>query len=121
VTTMKPRDAFLDELRQQTTRHLQELAAESAETLGRFIAMPELGQRIYQRLVEVYQMDGAQEIAAALVDLVAGALDKGTVMLTEREYRGLRLIRDEFHEELPDAVRENLHNLIQTLAKADRQ
>ncbi len=118
---MKPRDAFLGELRQKTTRHLQALAEESAETLGRFIALPELGQRIYRRLMEEYQMDGAQEIGAAFVDLVAGALDQGTVMLTDREYRGLRLIRDEFQGELPEAVAENLHNLIQTLTKADRR
>ncbi len=115
-----PRDAFLAELRQQTLSHLEQLARESAETLGRYAALPEIGPRIYLRLVEEFQMDGAQEIAACLVDLLAGALDHGTVMLTDREYRGLRLVRDEFGDALPEGPAVALDELVRSLAKTGR-
>ena len=114
---MAPREAFLAELRERTTAHLQALARESAETLGRFIALPDLGARIYGRLVEEFQMDGAQEIAACLVDLISGGMDQGAVMLTDREYRGLRLIRSEFREEMPDGPGNALDDLILALAR----
>lgn len=115
-----PGDAFLAELRERTTAHLRELARESAETLGRYIALPELGPRMYHRLVEEFQMDGAQEISACFVNLVAGGLDHGAVMLTDREYRGLRFIRDEFQHELPDAPAAALDDLVQSLARTGR-
>jgi len=117
---MTPRDAFLKELRDRTTRHLEELSAESAETFGRYIALPEVGAKIYHRLTDQFNMDGAQEIAAAFVDLIAGGLDSGTVMVTDREFRGLSLILDEYAPELPDGPRESLRDLITTLQKAGR-
>lgn len=117
---MTPRDSFLGELRRHTTAHLEALATESAETFGRYIALPELGTRIYLRLADQFNMDGAQEIAASLVDLFSGVLDTGTVMLTDREYRGLRLVLDEFGPEIPEGPRQSLSDLIITLQKADR-
>lgn len=117
---MTPRDAFLHDLRQHTTAHLQALARESAEILGRYLALGETGAAIYHRLTQVFQMDGAQEISAVLVDLAAGELDHGTVMLSDREYQGLRLVHDEFQHQLPDALRDTLHDLVRTIARADR-
>lgn len=117
---MQPRDSFLKELRTQTLAHLDALARESAETFGRYIALPELGPRVYMRLVDQFNMDGAQESAAALVDLFAGTLDSGSVMLTDREYRGLQLVLEEYGDELPDAPRRSLQDLITTLKRADR-
>lgn len=117
---MPPHEAFLAELRERTNAHLKQLATESAETFGRYVALPQLGPRIYRRLVEELQMDGAQEIAACFVSLIAGELDHGTVVLTKREYQGLRLVRDEFSEQLPKAPAAALDELVRTLAKADR-
>jgi hypothetical protein len=116
---MTPRDSFLKELRSCTTAHLEALMHESAHAFGRYIALPELGNRMYVRLVEQFNMDGAQEIAASLVDLFAGVLDSGAVMVSDREYRGLSLILDEFGDELPQGPRESLTDLITTLRKAD--
>ena len=110
----------MSELRQRTTAHLEALATESAETFGRYIALPELGARIYLRLAEQFNMDGAQEVAASLVDLFSGVLDTGTVMLTDREYRGLRLVLEEFGPDIPAGPRESLSDLIITLQKAGR-
>lgn len=115
-----PRDAFLLELRERTTAHLLQLARESAETFGRYIALPDTGARIYNRLVEEFQMDGAQEIAAALVDLISGSLDHGTVMLTDREYRGFKLVREEFRGELPEGPGNALDDLVLSLARTGR-
>jgi hypothetical protein len=117
---MTPREAFLDELRERTRIHLDALASESAETFGRYIALPKLGEAMYRRLVEQFQMDGAQEIAATIVDLFAGRLESGTVMVSEREYRGLKLVLDEFGADLPDAPHRSLRELITTLARSDR-
>jgi hypothetical protein len=116
---MTPRESYLQELRNRTTNHLNALAEESAETFGRYIALPELGARIYQRLVSHFQMDGAQEISATLVDLFSGALDTGSVLLNDREYRGLSLVLEEYGGELPDGPRRSLQDLITTLRKAD--
>jgi hypothetical protein len=118
---MTPRDAFLDELRTRTQHHLSLLTEESAAILGRFISLPELGSSIYYRLVDAFRMDGAQEIAATLVDLFSGALDHGTVMVNDREYRGLRLVLTEFGAELPDGPRASLQELVTTLARSDRK
>ena len=118
---MIPREAFLEELKTRTNRHLNELAAESGEVLGRFLSLPELGPAIYRRLVEDFNMDGAQQIGATLVDLFSGRLDAGTIMLTDREYRGLRLVSDEFDSDLPDGPAASLKDLITTLARADRR
>ena len=115
---MTPRDSFLGELRKRTTAHLHALTEESAETFGRYIALPDLGQRVYHRLTERFDMDGAQEIAATLADLFAGSLDTGSVMVTDREVRGLTLVLDEFGPELPDAPRSSLSDLVVTLRKA---
>lgn len=117
---MTPREAFLDELRTRTTAHLEALAVESGEAFGRFIALPELGPRIYDRLVEQFNMDGAQTIAATVVDLFAGALDEGTVMVSDLEYRGLRVVLEEFDADLPEAPRRSLRDLITTLSRADK-
>jgi hypothetical protein len=108
---MTPRDSFLGELRRHTTAHLEALARERAETFGRYIAL---------RLADQFNMDGAQEIAASLVDLFSGVLDTGTVMLTDREYRGLRRVLDEFGSEIPEGPRQSLSDLIITLQKANR-
>ena len=117
---MTPREAFLDELRTRTTEHLRALADESAETFGRFVALPELGPSIYHRLVEQFDMDGAQEIAATLIDLFSGRLDEGTVMVSDRAFRGLEATLDEFDRELPEGPRETLRELIRTLSRAGR-
>ncbi len=118
---MIPREAFLEELKTRTSRHLEALAEESGEVLGRFLSLPELGPTIYRRLVEDFNMDGAQQIGASLVDLFSGGLDAGTVMLTDREYRGLRLVLDEFNADLPQGPRASLEDLIATLSRADRR
>ncbi len=112
-------EQFLSELRNRTHHHLQELARESADTFGRFLDLPDAGPRVYLRLVEVFQMDGAQEIAATLVDLMTGTLDDGTVMLTDREYRGLRLVLREFGPELPKQPAAALEELLRTFERAD--
>lgn len=116
---MTPRESYLQELRTRTTDHLNALAEESAETFGRYIALPELGGRIYRRLASHFQMDGAQEISAALVDLFSGAFESGSVMLTDREYRGLSLVLEEYGEELPEGPRRSLQDLITTLRKQE--
>ena len=118
---MTPREAFLDELRSRTTAHLEALAEESAQAFGRYLALPDEGTRIYRRLVEQFNMDGAQEIAATLVDLFSGQLDNGTVMVTDREFRGLNMVHSEFAADLPEGPRHSLHNLITTLARADHR
>jgi hypothetical protein len=106
------------ELRRKTTAHLEQLMHESAETFGRYIALPELGKEIYLRLAEHFNLDGAQEIAGCLVDLFSGVLDSGTVMVSKREYRGMSLVLDEFGEALPDGPRTTLADLVTTLRKA---
>ncbi len=116
---MTPRDSFLKELRSYTTAHLEALMHESAHAFGRYIALPELGTQIYLRLTEQFNMDGAQEIAACLVDLFSGVLDSGAVMVSDREYRGLGLVLEEFGDELPQGPHESLTDLITTLRKAD--
>ncbi len=118
---MTPRDSFLKELRRHTTAHLDALMHESAQAFGRYIALPDLGERMYLRLVEQFNMDGAQEIAASMVDLFSGVLDSGTVMVSDREYRGLSLIAEEFSSELPDGPRDSLTELITTLRKSERR
>ena len=117
---MAPREAFLDELRTRTTAHLEALATESGAAFGRFVALPELGPRIYARLVEQFNMDGAQEISAALIDLFSGQMDDGTVMVSDREFRGLRAVLEEFDADLPDGPRRSLRDLITTLSRADK-
>ncbi len=117
---MTPREEFLSELRQRTTDHLEALAAESAETFGRHIGLPEVGGAIYHRLVEQFNMDGAQEISGALIDLFAGELDEGTVTLSDREFRGLRTVMEEFDRDLPEAPRQSLRDLITALSRADK-
>lgn len=118
---MTARESYLNELRTRTTVHLQALAEESGAIFGRFIALPDLGAQIYARLVEQFNMDGAQEISATLIDLFAGRLDSGTVMLSDREYRGLRSVLEEYNRELPEGPRESLRELITTLARADKR
>jgi hypothetical protein len=118
---MTPRESYLNELRARTTVHLQALAEESGAIFGRFIALPDLGRQIYARLVEQFNMDGAQEISATLIDLFAGQLESGTVMLSDREYRGLRSVLEEYEGDLPDGPRESLRELITTLARADKR
>jgi hypothetical protein len=118
---MGPRDAFLQELETRTRTHLRELASESGEVFARYVMLPDKGPRIYERLVETFQMDGAQEIAACLVDLVSGSLDNGTVMVSEREYQGLKYVADQFADWLPDGPRRSLENLVWTLSKATRR
>lgn len=118
---MTPGDAFLHELKERTTAHLEALAAESADAFGRFVALPELGPRIYHRLVVQFQMDGAQTIAAALVTLFAGGMDDGTVMVTELEFRGMRAVLDEFGDDLPEGPGTTLRDLIATLSRADKR
>lgn len=117
---MGPREAFLRELEERTRAHLQSLARESADIFGRFIMAPELAALMYESLVDEFQMDGAQEIAASIVELFAGELDNGTVMVSDREYRGLRFILDHFGATIPDGPRESLENLVWTLSRANR-
>ncbi|MCG8478744.1 MAG: hypothetical protein MI724_06590, partial [Spirochaetales bacterium] len=88
---------------------------------ARFLSLPDVGPAVYRRLVEAFNMDGAQQIGATLVDLFSGGLDAGTVMLTDREYRGLRLVLDEFASDLPDGPRASLADLVTTLSRADRR
>lgn len=116
---MTARESFLDELRTRTTEHLNTLAKESAETFGRYIALPELGEKIYFRLIDQFQMDGAQEISATLIDLFSGVLDSGSVMLSDREYRGLSLVNEEYAKELPESPRRSLQDLVWTLRRSD--
>ncbi|SIQ25959.1 hypothetical protein SAMN05920897_10631 [Alkalispirochaeta americana] len=116
---MTPRDAFLAELRDRTTFHLEKLAQESAETFGRYLNLPEAAPRIYRRLVEVYQLDGAREVAACMIDLASGVFYQGAIMLTEREYLGLKLIRDEFSSDLPEETARELQDLVDTLGRSD--
>lgn len=117
---MGPREAFLHELEERTRAHLQTLAEESATIFGRYIMVPDLATTLYNALVEEFRMDGAQEIAATLVELFAGELDNGTVMVSEREYRGLRFTMDRFGESFPDGPRRSLENLVSTLSRANR-
>lgn len=116
---MGQRERFLGELRHRTTAHLSELAHESGVIFGGYLDMPEAGPRIYARLVERFQLDGAQEIGAALVDLFDGTLDSGAVTLTDREYRGLRLVDEEFGSILPPRPAASLHDLIVSLSRSD--
>lgn len=116
---MGARDRFLEALRLRTTAHLEALSQESAELFAQHADLPEQGTRIYARLVERFGMDGAQEIGASLIDLLAGGLEDGAVTLTDREYRGLRLVDEEFSRELPDGRAASLHDLIVSLGRAD--
>jgi hypothetical protein len=116
---MSVREQFLSELRDRTQHHLQALARESAVTFARFLDLPDAGPRVYLRLVAVFQMDGAQEIAATLIDLVTGALDEGAVMLTDREYRGLQLVHREFSPDLPEEAAVALDELLRTLERGE--
>ncbi len=82
--------------------------------------LPDIGSQMYADLVTEFQMDGAQEIAAVLVDLMAGELENGTVMVSEREYRGLKFTLERFGDKLPDGPRESLQNLVWTLSRATK-
>jgi len=120
VGHMGPRESFLRELEDLTRAHLRALAQESTDVFGRFIMAPGLATAIYPTLVDEFQMDGAQEIGATLVDLFAGELDNGTVMVSEREYRGLKFTLEQFGDSLPDGPRESLENLVWTLSRANK-
>lgn len=87
---------------------------------GRYIMVPELGLSLYRALVDSFQMDGAQEIAATLVELFAGELENGTVMVSEREFQGLKFTLEEFGDQLPDGPRQSLESLVWTLSRATR-
>lgn len=117
---MGPRDSFLQDLQEQTQAHLRSLAEKSAVVFGQYIMVPELAESLYPALVEKFRMDGAQEIAATLVDLFAGELDNGTVMVSEREYQGLKFTLEHYRELLPDGPRDSLENLVWTLSRAAR-
>lgn len=108
-------EEFLAYLRERTTAHLLELARESGRCFGKYTHLPELGPRIYRRLVEEFQLDGAQEIGARIIDLFAGRMDNGALAVTEREYRGLKLVRDEFSPELDPSTAQTLHELVHAL------
>lgn len=91
---------------------------ETGVLFARYTGLGECGQTLYNRLVEEFAMDGAQEVCIRLVELAAGELDHGSIMLTEREFEGLRFTRDEFGAHLPDALARALDDLVTVLAKA---
>lgn len=118
---MGNRDEFLFSLRERTSAHLEALADESARLFADHAGLPETGTAIYHRLVDQFNMDGAQEIGAELVDLFSGGMDEGTITLSERAFRGMSMVLEEFDAELPEGHRGQLRELITTLARADNR
>lgn len=115
---MKPSTAFLDEVRTHTIAHLRALSAETGQVFANYLAAGPVAVRLYERLVELYAMDGAQGLCARLIEIASGELEHGAVFFTAQEYEGLCRVRDEFGSELPESLDRQLRELLTILAKA---
>lgn len=118
---MARRDDYLAELREKTNAHLSALAGESGEAFADYAGLGQTGTAIYSRLVDQFNMDGAQEISAELVALFTGDMDEGTITITDRAFRGMSMVLEEFGADLPETRRRQLHELIRSLARADKR
>lgn len=112
---MSTSQAFLEQLKAMTRQHLEALADESAAAFAAASGLAATGTKVYHRLIERFDMDGAQEIGTALVAVASGEFDSGAVALRDREYRGLRLILGEYGDDLPTPLRDSLADLIRGL------
>ncbi len=118
--SMGPRESFLDELRRQTEHHLRLLAEESAAIFARFVGGPEAGVVLYRALSRQFGLDSAQQVGALLVDLEAGVLREGPLLLSDLEYRGLVWVNDHYADLLRRSTADELADIVRTLTKAGR-
>ena len=117
---MTARNAFIEELQRKTEEHLEMVAKEHADIFSRVTGWGELGRTIYSELQHHFALDGAQEIGGVVVYLESGILNSGTIVVSEREFRGLQLILDRYKGELPRASAERIEEFVSVLRKADR-
>lgn len=118
MSQTSPSDAFIKEVRRITQDHLRTLARETGEVFARYVGWGPVGEEVYKSLAHTFAMDGAQEVCQVLIRLAAGELDSGTVMFTDREFRGLRHVLEEFGDRIPEGERQTLQELITLLSKA---
>ena len=109
---------FTAEVQEINRRYLEAMAAESEELFARSFPTPEAGSAFFRELKGEMPLESAQQACITILRFLEGGYDDGSFVFTDAEFRGLKLLRDNYGNSISPGDFGKLDEMIRVLERS---
>jgi hypothetical protein len=109
---------FTAEVQEINRRYLEAMAAETETLFAQSFPSPDAGAAFFRELQTQMPLESAQQVCITVLRFLEGGYDDGSFVFTDPEFRGLKLLRDNYGESISSSDFAKLDEMIRVLEKS---